>query len=519
MYDGAFQRIAAGEKSKTVMCTWSHTEKKRRPCSKEEAMVIFGDTIERIQKKNPMMRDDTFLKKFALAIFEEPHVNSERHLHVIIDAPCRTRILSYIAEELMSQGIFVDCRVFSGSSGRVPGIERFLNYCLVPTESKWMVDPSPMLYNCEIPIHITDAADKARKKLIRKPATLDDLFNFLEARPEIKKPADLDRHVSQEISRKDTHEYYHIPFVRLRLLASKHGKEFPSEFASQMNRIRDLYVRPDTPYAAYYEDALSIPCLCPGPARLLTLLQKGILFHDAKEIYECCRFESSRGHLGSYYSHLLRDDFPARQQSLVIIGRMGSGKSLVGSQHLEVYPRDGRIDLRDCFVFSPSMDDTFPFTGVSDMAKFIDLNDFRTSLDSVSTTTLLNLAEGADTKVPQKSGPPKTINARLVLTANYISESSKWKKDDIDALMGNGGRTFGGPLRWCHPLPSQEATNRCRYCSAKFMEWCMQSEESVSARGGIDTSAKRKRIELTPYDAFASQPTSQGFPLADGQVD
>ena len=47
----------------------------------------------------------------------------------------------------------------------------------------------------------------------------------------------------------------------------------------------------------------------------------------------------------------------------------------------------------------------------------------------------------------------------------------------------------------------------------------MQSEESVSARGGIDTSAKRKRIELTPYDAFASQPTSQGFPLEDGQVD
>ena len=92
-----------------------------------------------------------------------------------------------------------------------------------------MVDPAPLLYNCEIPIHITDAADKAKKKLIRKSATPDDLFDFLESRPEIKMPSDIDRLVSQEISRKDAHEYYHIPFARLRLLASKRGKEFPSD--------------------------------------------------------------------------------------------------------------------------------------------------------------------------------------------------------------------------------------------------------------------------------------------------
>ena len=89
------------------------------------------------------------------------------------------------------------------------------------------------------------------------------------------------------------------------------------------------------------------------------------------------------------------------------------------------------------------------------MAKFIDLNDFRTSLDSVSTTTLLNLADGEDAKVPQKPGPPRTINARLSPAANYHPDPPKWKKDDIGALMGNGGRTFVGSILWIRPLPYQ----------------------------------------------------------------
>ena len=101
------------------------------------------------------------------------------------------------------------------------------------------------------------------------------------------------------------------------------------------------------------------------------------------------------------------------------------------------------------------MGDTFSSAGVSTMAKFIDLNDSRTSLDSVSATSLLNLAVGAYAKVQQKSGPPRTINARIVPTANYPPGTHRWKKDDIDALMKNGGRTFGDPIRWSRPLPPQ----------------------------------------------------------------
>ena len=64
--------------------------------------------------------------------------------------------------------------------------------------SKWKVDQSPMLYSCEIPVQITDAVDKD-KRIMRKSADPDDLFNFRESRPEIKNPSDIGRIVSHEI--------------------------------------------------------------------------------------------------------------------------------------------------------------------------------------------------------------------------------------------------------------------------------------------------------------------------------
>ena len=145
------------------------------------------------------------------------------------------------------------------------------------------------------------------------------------------------------------------------------------------------------------------------------------------------------------------------------------------------------------------------------MAKFVDINHFRTSPDSVSTTTLLNLAGGEDAKVPQKSGKPRTINARLVLAANYLAESPNRKKDDVDALMGDGGRTFGGRIRWAHPLPPQEETNRRRSRSAQFMEWRMGPEESAIMRESNKTSAKRMMADPIRYDRSPRIRPPEGF--------
>ena len=205
------------------MCTRSRAEQQKRPFSKSADTVVRGDSIERIKTAHPMFRGDSVRRVYAFAIFEEHHVNSGRHLHVIIDDPSRARPLSYIAGDMTNQWVFADCRLFPWSSGRVPGDGRFVNYCLVPTESMRAADPSPTLYNLEIPTQIADASCKSKKPIMRKSATVDDHCSFL----------DMGRLLSHAISRRGTHAYYRAPFDRLRLHAPKRGKGPPSKFPSQ----------------------------------------------------------------------------------------------------------------------------------------------------------------------------------------------------------------------------------------------------------------------------------------------
>ena len=69
VYDGPFERFVEAAKAKTAMRTRSHTVKKRRPCSKNESTVAFGDSIERIQMADPMLRGDRFLRNYSVDIY------------------------------------------------------------------------------------------------------------------------------------------------------------------------------------------------------------------------------------------------------------------------------------------------------------------------------------------------------------------------------------------------------------------------------------------------------------------
>lgn len=505
-FEGQFKKIAAGERVKTIMLTWAHTKLFVAPVSREDTIRRIGDAFTALKSKSARgVACHVDLTQCRIAVFEELHLSGEKHMHVIIDAPEKTRLLSGLAATLALTNVRVDARVFSSPSGRVPTLDRFLNYCLTPTESKWLVDSTPLLYNLTIPIGITDSATKALARLGKKPASIDDLYQFLLARPDITSPTDLDRCIDRETARKGIHANHHLPFLRLRLLISKSGKEFPADMQAQLDRIRNQHVNPDVPYASYFHDALSSACACPTPHLLERLLREGVDFHDTKEYYGANPvFDTSRDHLGSYYHHLVKDSFPSRQQSLVILGGSATGKSSVALQHLQVFPRKGRVNLYETFVFKPAMEDAFPFTGIPDLVKFADLNDFRTALKGFTPTTLLNLAEQAETKLAQKGGPPKTITCRLVISANYLKPAPGWTDVDIEALVGHQGRGYGGPIRWNHPLPRQQMTPRCRRCSAGFMQWCMGSPRlnieracpPAPKRAKADTSLDEANISL-----------------------
>ena len=153
------------------------------------------------------------------------------------------------------------------------------------------------------------------------------------------------------------------------------------------------------------------------------------------------------------------------------------------------------------------------------MVKFIDLNDFRASLQNFSPSTVLNLGEFVPTKVAQKSGAAVEVQARLCLTANYFTPSGRWKQIDVDAMLGDKGRVFGGPLAWKHPLPTHSSCGgQCRRCASRFMQWCMNlasppAPPALRAPPSVEPPATCDRSAGRPADRRSDQPTaSTGFP-------
>ena len=503
-YAGQFSKVQPGERHKTVLLTWSHTGSHAAPSGKADGLRRVGDALEAIKKEKKSPVD---LEQCGVAVFEEPHLSGENHLHIVVDFPAKCTVGSYVGEFLLREDVCVDVRAFKGASGCTPSIGRMLNYCMVPTEEKWLVDTAPLLYNMEIPVNVTDAAEKAARRLAKKPAAIDDLYNFLAGRPDVKTPSDLDRLLNAEIEKKGVHKHRHLPYTRLRLLASKLGQSFPAEFQSQRSRLLSLRVDPAATYSSYFSGALGAECVCKESGRLQRLLREGVLFHDSKEYYDpAAEFGSSRERLGAYYDCLVRDEFPARQQCLVICGEMGSGKTVVAQQHMEIFPSGEDCDLREAFVFKPALGDSFPFTGIPPMAKFVDLNDFRTTVDGVPPSLLLNLAEYATAKVAQKGAAAVAVRARVAISANYLSAGGLWKQEDLDALLGRKGRTFGGVISWKHPLPTHQQCGSCRHCSASFMNWCISAALSKSQR-----PEKKPRLRSDSGGSCPSPAPTAGF--------
>lgn len=64
-----------------------------------------------------------------------------------------------------------------------------------------------------------------------------------------------------------------------------------------------------------------------------------------------------------------------------------------------------------------------------------------------------------------------------------------------------------------------EAPSRCRSCIAKFAEWRMASEESVSIRARNNDGAKRMKPDQIRYGPFHKQPATKGFFVDAGDLD
>ena len=276
-YDGPFRRVKPGDRPKSILITWSDTKKGayRRPSTKQEFMKIVGDVLQEAQDTKCGPQSTVNLKGCQVAIFEELHADLTRHLHCMVAFPEKTSVGSYVGTLLLKRSIATDVRGPAASSGATPAAHRFLAYCMTPSEEKWLTDDAPLLYNLQVPLSISDAAARAQKRLSKKPADIDALYCFLAQNPEIVKPEQFDATLNSHCYRRSVHKNYHIPYTRLRLLASKLGRTFPEEFHAQLNRIRAQRVDPRAPYSGFYEDAIRSECECKKPGDLLARVIDG----------------------------------------------------------------------------------------------------------------------------------------------------------------------------------------------------------------------------------------------------
>ena len=486
-FDGMFVRPRPNVRYEAALVTWSSVTPGKQgiwksPGAKEDFLEILGDAIEastRVEVGN-----------IRIAIFREPHREKSGarayHLHAAISA--RTCAYGRLAQQLAAKGIGVDVRVPAVPSGNVSLFGRMLRYLFVPTATKWLVDTAPLLYppNGSIaPEALIDEREKAIQRLQNRPATLDDLFHFLVAHPEIGDASLLDRFVVSALARKTENSPLELaPYKRLQLMVARHGKAFGAEFQAQARRVRELLLDPSMTMRDWHKRALAHACTCDREGAKRESLKKGVQWHDDKEYY--LPPTTSREILGRWYHLVLTGGFPDRRTALLALGAAGSGKSTVARAVFDWFLPDHEngLSFRNAYVFKPAWDDTFVWTNCSETAKFLDFNDFRMS-DAASPTTVLTVCEqDRSVTLAQKNGPPISFKSPplTVITSNYLRPSGKWKEDDVAALQD---RVFLGGIRWAHALPEELVGNAgrmaCGRCSAQFASWCMEVAAGIPA--------------------------------------
>ena len=123
------------------------------------------------------------------------------------------------------------------------------------------------------------------------------------------------------------------------------------------------------------------------------------------------------------------------------------------------------------------------------------LNEFRTSIKSLSSSVVLGAAEGdPQMRVDQKSAAPLLFVNKLhqlvpftIMTTNFWKRNSRWSQQDFSALKSR----FTSILHFTQPLAAirhkTPATfrceKRCTACSRKFARACLDAYRADKKKG------------------------------------
>ena len=165
------------DRQRTVMLTWSHTPSGPAPhsCAKKGFARVI---LSAIYAQDPEAGD----KGPSVIVVQERHKCGAPHYHAVVHFGKKARagvwkkIVDHIAQD---RGIKVHARMARGTQPMLT----LLKYLMLPSDKKPGVDETPFLTNgfC-VPQSIIDLRLKSKMRLEKKPASADDVNNFIRTR-------------------------------------------------------------------------------------------------------------------------------------------------------------------------------------------------------------------------------------------------------------------------------------------------------------------------------------------------
>lgn len=479
---GHHRAVAVSDRPKCLLITWSHPRCGSLRAPSSCSRMGFARMVESAAKAlgSPALR----VELEHISVFRENHADQNPHYHAVLCFKSRCRAAWRITETLWDMhSVKAHAAVVQG---RQP-LTNALEYCVVPTLSKPIVDQKPYFTDPSVvSAKMWDKAAKAEKKLNRGAASNDEVYQYLKQRPhvdtydsllqDIDGPSNAPSLAKGRVSRFISNHIERAPGIVAALIARR---EHPKLLAELHVGVRD-----------YLVEALRScgECACPSGQPTVEANVDFLCAHhghgNVKPFFDW---------VDLFFSEELVK--VGRPRNSLAIGCAGSGKSTLADLVRLIIPKERR--------YCPVLESSTPFSGLQKRHLLCDCDDWRLSA-RVPITATLNWLEGRGFGVDVKGQNPVAHDSGPVcmLSANHANGSAPWQVVDVDAFRS---RCFVSNLMT--PIPAADAVTdlhrKMEACSRCRMESLSKRCERIKGiwdglKLAEGPAPKRKRAKSSP---------------------
>ena len=419
--------VKSTTRSKVLLLTWSHTDLPEHKAPNAATRKDFADMI-----KDCFRRSQSQAEVASVTVFRELHKNGQPHFHAVVECTDRMYNPGQLANLLWSHhSVRADVKHIRGTHPLTRGLE----YGLVPTDDKLVVDAQPFLTDPGVLTNaILDKAAAKKKKIERGTAGNHEVYEYLQENPSVRTYAELCRMVESgggcHIRKGRVSRFISKNIVQADAIVTAliRRRDAPWVQAEMQTKIGEYLLR-------FFERC--VRCACPPGCRSV---QRDIDFlvahHGAGNVLPF--FEWADLVLAGAIVKV------GRPRNALVLGCPGSGKSTLADLMRIVIPEER--------THAPCLNTSTPFSALESHHLVSLCEDWRfTSKVPVSET--LEWMEGRRFSVDVKGKEPRAHahGPPCMHTTNHLAPVKPWLKVDVEAYED---RCFVSRLMV--PIPAHE---------------------------------------------------------------